>query len=238
MANINAVNLAYIKRWEGGLSKDKNDPAAIDTVPDGSGYHTNKGVTWQTFKGQAKLLGYTATPELFYKMPDNVWLKIYKIGFWDSMNGDKISSQGIAELLADWAWGSGPGTAARFVQRYLVSKGYKIAVDGAFGPASTAALNDLIKKQGAKKVFDEIFAARLAFLKSLGGWAAFGQGWLNRMNDFYKYGITVLGGPVVPVLFIAIGIGALLYFGLKNGDLKPTFGASGASGLITASTVI
>jgi hypothetical protein len=47
MANINAVNFDYIKKWEGGLSKDSRDQAAKDPVPDGSGYHTNIGITWQ-----------------------------------------------------------------------------------------------------------------------------------------------------------------------------------------------
>ena len=238
MADINAVNLAYIKRWEGGLSKDRNDPAAVDPVPDGSGNHTNKGVTWATFKGLASRLGYTATPALFYRMPDDVWRKIYKVGYWDPVNGDAINSQGIAELMADWAWGSGPGTAARFVQRYLVKKGYKIAVDGRFGPASTRALNDLIKKQGAKKTFDDLWNVRLEFLKSLSGWQFYGQGWLNRMKDFYNYGITVLGSPVVPVLLVAGIVGALVYFGLKNGDTKPTFGVSNGRAIATAAGVV
>lgn len=237
MADINAVNIKYITDWEGKLSKNPNDPAAVDPVPDGSGYHTNKGVTWATFKGLAKQLGYSATPELFYKMPNDIWLKIYKVGYWNPMNADNINSQGIAELLADWAWGSGPGTAARFVQRYLTGKGYKIAVDGRFGPASTKALNDAIKKFGPKQVFDELWNVRLEFLKSLSGWAYFGQGWLNRMKDFYKYGITVLGNPITPILILAaVGIG--LYFAFKNGDLKPTFGVSNGKAAVTAAGVI
>lgn len=237
MADINAVNLAYIKRWEGGLSKDRNDPAAVDPVPDGSGYHTNKGVTWATFKGLAKQLGYQATPALFYKMPDDIWRKIYKQGYWDPMNGDNINSQGIAELLADFAWGSGPGTAARVTQRYLAGKGFKIAVDGRFGPASTKALNDAIKKFGAKQVFDELWNVRLEFLKSLSGWNFYGQGWLNRMKDFYSYGITVLSNPIAPALIIGL-IGLGLYLAFKNGDLKPTFGVSNGRAMATASGVV
>lgn len=226
MGNINAVNLDYIKRWEGGLSKDRNDPAAFDPVPDGSGYHTNKGVTWNTFKGLAKKIGYTATPALFYKMPDNIWLSIYKVGYWDPINGDKINSQGIAELMADWGWGSGPGTASKYVQRYLVSKGYKIAVDGSFGPASTKALNDEIKKAGAKKVFDELYKIRLNFLQSLPGWANYGVGWGNRMKDFYNYGIKVVQDNPIPTGIIIITIGLILYFVLKNDQLKKSFGVT------------
>ena len=232
MANINAVNLDYIKRWEGGLSRDKNDPAAVDPVPDGSGYHTNKGVTWNTFKGLAKKIGYSPTAALFYRMPDNIWLAIYKIGYWDPMNGDKINSQGIAELLADWAWGSGPGTAARQVQRYLVSKGYKIAIDGAFGPASTKALNDEIKRAGAKKVFDDLYTARMNFLKSLGGWQFYGTGWTNRMKDFYNYGVKVVSENPIPTGIVLTALALALYFGFKNGDTKKTFGVSESQALV------
>jgi lysozyme family protein len=237
MASINAVNLTYIKRWEGGLSRDANDPAAVDSVPDGSGYHTNKGVTWATFKGLAKKIGYNPTAALFYKMPDNIWLAIYKIGYWDPMNGDKINSQGIAELLADWAWGSGPGTAARYVQRYLVSKGYKIAVDGAFGPASTKALNDEIKKAGAKKVFDDLHTSRLNFLKSLPGWQHYGTGWGNRLKDFYNYGIRVVNENPIPTGIILAAVALALYFGFKNGDTKQTFGVKTEQALLKAGGV-
>ena len=237
MANINAVNFDYIKRWEGGLSKDRNDPAAVDPVPDGSGYHTNIGVTWATFKGLAKQAGYIATPELFYRMPKETWLKIYKQGYWDPMNADNINSQGIAELLVDFAWGSGPGTAARVTQRYLAGKGFKIAVDGRFGPASTKALNDAIKKFGAKQVFDDLWNLRLNYLKSLSGWQNYGFGWSNRMNDLYSFASKILGNPIAPALIIGL-IGLGLYLAFKNGDLKPTFGVSNGRAIATASGVV
>lgn len=236
MANINAVNLDYIKRWEGGLSKLRGDQAAKDPVPDGSGYHTNKGVTWSTFKGLASKIGYVATPKLFYEMPFNIWLSIYKIGFWNPMNADNINNQIIAELLADWAWGSGPGIAARQTQLYLISKGYKIAADGAFGPVSTKALNDLIKKQGAQKTYEEIFKYRVNWIKRLGSNPAYSEflnGWLNRLSDFYT--ITkdkVTKNPEIPIGLVLIGLGALLYWGFKNGDTKKTFGVSEAQALV------
>ena len=38
--------IPFIKSKEGGLSKETSDTASADKVPDGSGYHTNKGITW------------------------------------------------------------------------------------------------------------------------------------------------------------------------------------------------
>jgi hypothetical protein len=49
MGNLSKANLDYILKWEGGLSKHPRDSAARHPLPDGSGYHTNKGITWRVF---------------------------------------------------------------------------------------------------------------------------------------------------------------------------------------------
>jgi hypothetical protein len=67
MANY-LLFVPVLKKYEGGLSKAKTDTASKNPVPDGSGYHTNKGITWSTFKAMAQTIDYTATPTLFYQM--------------------------------------------------------------------------------------------------------------------------------------------------------------------------
>src|ERR1700690_3252638 len=96
--------IPLILEVEGGLSKSKADAASADPVPDGSGYHTNKGITWTTFKQAAPACGFIASPELFYSMPEYVWNAIFKNLYWDKISGDKINSQAIADTLVDWAW--------------------------------------------------------------------------------------------------------------------------------------
>ena len=239
MANINAVNLDYIKRWEGGLSKDQRDQAARFPVPDGSGYHTNKGVTWQTFSSLAPKLGYTATPALIYQMPDNIWLKIYKVGYWDTVQGDKINSQAIAELCADWVWGTG-GYAIKLIQQALNKLGVYPPLPGSytFGPQTLKNMNELIKKKGEKAVFEALFAARQKFMLELGAkpaYAMFNTGWQRRINDFYNYASKlVTDKPVIPILLIAaIGVG--LYYAFKNNDLKKSFGVTNGQAATVAS---
>jgi lysozyme family protein len=192
MGDIKKVNFDYIRRWEGGLSKDKRDPAAKVPVPDGSGYHTNIGITWQAFAANAPLLNYKATPALFYEMPKDIWLSIYQGGYWASVKGDFIKSQAISELIADWAWGSGPGTATLYVQSFLKKQGLPQPVTGYFGPVTLGILNDYIKTVGEKVAFEGIYQARVKFLKSLSNWKTYGIGWMNRMNDFYAYGQSIL----------------------------------------------
>ena len=117
MADINKVNFAYIKKWEGGLSKNPKDSASKHPVPDGSGYHTNMGVTWATWQ-----FHFGKDIQGFYAMPFDKWKKVY-LFYWNLVGGASISSQIITEFLADWAWASGIN-APRQLQYYLYNTGY------------------------------------------------------------------------------------------------------------------
>lgn len=224
MADISRATkfIAYIKQWEGGLSRDPSDYASKFPVPDGSGYHTNKGVTWQTFTGSAAKAGYTATPALFYKMPDDIWTKIFKVTFWDSVGADQINSQAVAEMLVDWNWGSGPGVANVMTQKYLNGKGHKLLVDGAFGPMSRKALNAEISKRGEKAVWEDLYKLRYDFLDNLGKntYPQFRTGWLNRMKDFYNMTVnTIAENPGKTTLVGLLVVSGAIYLAWKYGSL-------------------
>jgi len=193
MANAEKVNFALIKKWEGGLSKNPDDPAAKFPVPDGSGFHTNMGITWKTFAANAKKLNYEASPKNFKEMPPDIWLKIYKNGFWDSVKADLINSQAIAEFMADWAWGSGPTPAAKNLQQYLLSQGITLKPDGKMGPITIGFLNGLIHKKGERIVFEDLDRWRRNFLKELRPFNTFGFGWFRRMDDFREYAVGIIG---------------------------------------------
>ena len=192
MANIENVNFALIKKWEGGLSKNPQDPAAAFPVPDGSGFHTNMGITWKTFSGNARKLDYAATPQNFKKMPPDIWLKIYKKGFWDGVRADQINSQAIAEFLADWAWGSGPLTTAKNLQRFLLTTGSILVVDGKIGPVTLGLLDGLAQKRGERVVFEDLDRSKRNFLKGVKNFSTFGLGWFNRMDDFRNYAVGII----------------------------------------------
>lgn len=192
MANIESVNLDYFWKWEGGLSKDPSDPAAQHPVPDGTGYHTNKGITWKTFKANASKLGYSGTVSNFKKMPKTTWLKIYKHGFWDAIKAGQIESQAIAEFLVDWAWGSGPSTATKKLQEYLNTHGAGLNIDGKIGPITLGVLHDLIAAKGERIVFEDLDRLKRGFLKPLRSFKAHGLGWYNRMDDFREYAVKII----------------------------------------------
>src|SRR5574338_1164262 len=80
----------HILSWEGGLSNDPDDRSAAACVQPGQ-YHTNKGVTFCTFKALAPRLDISpVTYEKFIKMTDEeVGRFIYS--FYKNVQGDKFS---------------------------------------------------------------------------------------------------------------------------------------------------
>jgi lysozyme family protein len=191
MANIDKANLGYILRWEGGLSKHERDSASRHPVPDGSGYHTNKGVTWRVF---ASIYGTSNTAiSRFYEMTHADFKGIYKL-YWNGVKADLIQSQILGEYVTDFAWGSGVAGASRQVQKWLNTQGYKVAIDGKIGMQTVTAINQLIKTKGEKAAFESLNAHRRHFLSQLRDFDVFGKGWFNRLNDFIAYAYLTING--------------------------------------------
>lgn len=105
--------------------------------------------------------------------------KIAKPLYWDKVNSDGIKSQSVAEFLADWAYNSGPKTAAKKIQRLL-----GIEADGKIGPQSLTAIN----KADAESLFNLLKASREGFYRGIvqrdHTQKRFLQGWLNRLKLF------------------------------------------------------
>lgn len=157
-----------VLKWEGGYAGN------IDGM-----ICTNKGVTLATYQAYCKQKG-LKKPSCYdlKRIPDEHWDEICKGMFWDKWKADSIISQSIAELLVDWAWGSGT-YGIKYPQQVLGVK-----VDGIVGAKTLAAINnypdqeELFNKlwQRRKKHFEDIAKSpsKKKFLK----------GWLNRLNDF------------------------------------------------------
>lgn len=198
MASVSKIRPLIIK-WEGGLSKNPNDSASAFPAPwpyNGvvNGYHTNKGVTYKTFVGLAPKLNYAVTPENFFTMPDAIWDKIFKQGYWDPWNLDLMNSQAIANLIGDMSWGSGVGGSFNSIQKYLVSKGISVSTKA----EAVNQINKLTFSQGEKKIFEELIQWRANFFKSLSSFPTFGKGWLNRLADIEKLGLETIQKKKLP----------------------------------------
>ena len=156
-----------ILRWEGGYS---SHPADTD------GGCTMKGITLITFR---RYYGKDKTCDDLRKITDEQWFTIFKTGYWDKMNADKIENQSIANLCVDMAWGSGPIIAAKKIQRVL-----GVTADGVIGKVTLAAINSANQKE----LFDKLKEMRrlwfLNIVKAQPSKKVFLKGWLNRLATY------------------------------------------------------
>lgn len=176
--------IPFIRQWEGGLSKAKTDFASKYPVPDGSGYHTNKGVTWKTFEGLSEKLEYDDTPELFYEMPDWLWERIWKGGFWDSIGGDQIKSQGIADYLADYSWASGPVRPGESIRLALEDLGHP-GTKPYLRPITASLVVSNINVVPATQLLTKLNYHRKYYVKNIPNSAANQVGWMNRIDKLF-----------------------------------------------------
>lgn len=144
------ILLPYILKWEGGFV---NDPAD-------RGGATNKGVTIGTWKQ----CGYDKDGDGDIDVDDlklltnaDVMNRVLKPHFWDRWKADQIKSQGVANILVDWVWGSGKHGIV-IPQRIL-----GVTPDGIVGNKTIAAIN----AANPQELFDRIFEARKKFLNDI-----------------------------------------------------------------------
>lgn len=191
MASIQSI-IGLTKKEEGGLSRAKTDTASKNPSPyehNGfSDWHTNRGVTYKAFKSLSSELGYANNKENFIFMPDSVWLKIAKNGYWDTVNLDQMNSQALANLFFSWQWGAGFGWRNR-IKRYLDTKNINWSISEL--KKLPLLINDLVKKEGEKKILDELIEQYKQFYISLNQPANI-KGWLNRAERLKKYAYTLL----------------------------------------------
>jgi lysozyme family protein len=205
MANYTNI-IPFIKAAEGGLSRNSQDQAAIYPVPDGSGYHTNKGITWKVW---SSIFGSTQ-PSIFgfYNMSDKDWSYIFKQLYWNKIYGDQINSQRIADILVNWVWMSGTYYPVKNLQ-YILG----INQDGIFGPNTLKALNS----SNEVDTYNKLKGLQTAYINNLGSqpkYSMFLTGWTNRLKNLFALtdSATIIKTSL-PFLILA-GI-ALIYF-FKN----------------------
>ena len=230
MANYKLI-IPHVKKNEGGLAdtlKDTNpakNPSPIKNPKTGLYYHTNKGIIWSTWVAWSKKKGIPVDAQRWYRMSDADWEDVMKTLFWDSIDGDKINSQAIAEILFEAVWGSGNAKSLIiYLQTYLRNAGYNISVDGVMGKQTYTALNEFTKndKKHAQLIKD-LTAKRLTQLQSYSSWSWAGKAWTRRLYEIQEAGLKYItenpiktGGAAVGILLLGAGI----YYLSKGGFTK------------------
>lgn len=206
MANLEKY-IPFILHFEAGVSKidvesgrfineqlfEKARVKGFGNDPDDTGGATMIGVTIGTFTQWCASQGRRKpSVEDLRAISYKDWLAILKSTFWNKWHADEIESQGLAEILVDWAWCSG-ATGIKRVQRILGVKD-----DGQPGPITMAAL----KAQASDKLFFKIFDDRILHAKQI--LAArptskkFWNGWMRRYNSLTHKGFKITLQPIWP----------------------------------------
>ena len=167
----------FVFKWEGKVANNKNDHGGL----------TNMGVTWATFQSLAKSqLGIEPTKDNFYKMTKPQVEKIIT-WYWNQVHGDQVKDQRIANVMADWYWGSG-GYGSMWVNRTL-NKEFNVPL-----PKNTLKISldtvKIINKLNQDKLYNALIVAKKAHIDSIvkkdKTQQEFYAGWINRLNDMWE----------------------------------------------------
>lgn len=164
--------LSLVLKHEGGFVQHKDDPGGA----------TNRGITLATYRRFRK--SPVSVEDLRAISNEEVW-QIYRQFYWDVIRGDDLPS-GIDYAVFDFGVNSGPGRAARFLQRIA-----GVSQDGVIGPITLAAVRALPPEQLITTLCNE----RLSFLKRLPTWHVFGKGWGRRVEDVRREALTMAETP-------------------------------------------
>lgn len=165
-------------KWEGGKSSDPRDTAA-SCYP--GGVHTNKGITFCTFKNLAYELGIRpVTYAKFLSLTDQeAGLFMYK--YYQAIKGDQLPDS-VALSMSAAAWGSGTSRAWQHLRDALNDLGQSVI--------SNSQAIDKAKKVKELDLFNAYNQRRRIYLvQTLGSqprYAPFVKGWTNRLDDFIK----------------------------------------------------
>ena len=153
-------SLQLVLSHEGGFVNHPRDPGGA----------TNKGVTLQTFR---RFFGPSKTVDDLRAISSEQLAHVYRSGYWEKCRCDQLPG-GVDYAVFDVAVNSGPGRAAKFVQAIVGA-----TQDGAIGPNTL----ELVGTQDAAKLINTLCDLRLAFLKGLSTFDAFGKGWTRRVSE-------------------------------------------------------
>ena len=151
-------SMVALMKHEGGFVNHPRDPGGM----------TNLGVTQRVWE---EWVGHPVSEKEMRALTPAIVAPMYKKKYWDKVSGDLLPS-GVDLAVFDFAVNSGPGRAAKMLQRAL-----GVTEDGAIGPKTLAKVLTIDSSQLIADYND----ARLEFLKSLPTWDDFGNGWDTRV---------------------------------------------------------
>lgn len=169
----------WLLTWEGGYVNNPYD----------NGGATNKGVTFKTWQK----VGYDKNKDGVIDLKDlklvsneDVRDRVLKPYYWDKFKCDQIEDDAIAFLCCQMAWGSGPATAIKKVQKCL-----GLVADGIVGKKTLGALKGISAFNKLKKMREEWFNS---IVKNNPSQKIFLKGWMRRLDSIQYKCLTYNNG--------------------------------------------
>lgn len=156
--------LDWMALTEGGYVNHPRDPGGA----------TNRGVTQRVYTAWKKKRGEPV--KNVKEISEHEARKIFRDQYMAPVRFDDLPS-GLDYAMADYSVNSGPGRAAKDLQRVLRDLGHDIAVDGHVGEQTLAA----VMANEASLLVSALCCRRMTFLRSLSTFDVFGKGWTRRV---------------------------------------------------------
>ena len=170
------ASLTLVLKSESGFTSDVHDNG--NKLPDGRAGCTNLGVTqanWEAF------VGHPCTWDNMKALKPETVAPFYKRKYWDMAKCDDLPT-GLDYLMFDFSVNAGVGRAIKTLQTAI-----GVTADGALGPLSLSAINNLSVKQLIERFTD----AKEKFYKSLNN-AKYEKGWLARTAQVEKSALLMI----------------------------------------------
>jgi lysozyme family protein len=173
MANFESA-LAVILQNEKGYQNVSADKGNYNSRGELVG--TNRGISAPTYE---RYLGHPPTVAEIKAITPAIASIIYRADYWNPNNFSVINSQILATQLMDIAVLQGAGRMARLAQQALNAIGYKVSIDGVFGPESRNAINKATSEGKEVILNNQLATLRESTLNSTDF-----PGWVARAESF------------------------------------------------------
>jgi len=212
MASWSAIT-DWLMKWEGGYQAMPNDSGNYDSA--GRLIGTNHGIAAITYEQylrvttgeQLTAMSQSKAIARLKALTESDAKKIGKKLFWDTIRGDEIENQSVANVILQWYWGR-PASGIKLSKKAISGFVKGLTIDSVMRSSEVKAINEY---KDQKKIFETIKQAQYEWYDSLDN-AAFEDGWLRRISSMAFSGETVLR-IAIPILLISAGIvGAIIYF--------------------------
>ena len=169
--------LSFVLAREGGYVNHPKDP----------GGPTNMGITLRVL---AAFRGKTVTADDVKALAKAEAAAIYRKQYWKPIRGDDLPG-GLDLALFDYAVNSGSSRAVRDLQKCL-----GITPDGVLGVLTLEA----VRSKNVASLVNALCDRRLAFMRSLRTWGAFGKGWERRVSAVRETALALADDTPAPIL--------------------------------------